>query len=129
VLVNGKCPGPQNFKLCIVHKHVVDSKTGEVVADSVGEFSPPGLKAGPGAKPAGDKSENLPTNECVLVSGKCPGPGNFKLCKTHGHVVDTKTGEVIAESLATFEPPGGKGAKGGSGLKPGPAAAASPKSG
>ncbi len=54
--------------------------------------------------------------DCKPVRGKCPGPANHVLCSTHGHVLDTATGMIIAQSVAEYTKlycGGGKGGGGG----------------
>ena len=40
--------------------------------------------------------------DCKPEHGYVPGPKNHLLCATHGHVVDTDTGNIIAESVAAY---------------------------
>jgi hypothetical protein len=41
-------------------------------------------------------------NDCKPEHGYVPGPKNHLLCATHGHVVDTDAGTIIAESVASY---------------------------
>ena len=41
--------------------------------------------------------------DCEIVRGKVPGPKNFVLCKTHGHVMDTNLNMVIAHTVDEFK--------------------------
>lgn len=41
--------------------------------------------------------------DCEIVHGKVPGPKNFVLCKTHGHVIDTDQQMVIAHTVDEFK--------------------------
>jgi hypothetical protein len=40
--------------------------------------------------------------DCKPVRGKCPGPANHVLCGTHGHVLDTAIGMIIADSVDDY---------------------------
>src|SRR5579864_3954127 len=40
--------------------------------------------------------------DCKPEHGYVPGPKNYLLCATHGHVVDTDQGTIIAESVAAY---------------------------
>jgi hypothetical protein len=40
---------------------------------------------------------------CEFVKGKAPGPAHIQWCKTHGHVVDTKSKKVLAKTLDEFK--------------------------
>lgn len=40
--------------------------------------------------------------DCKPQHGYVPGPANHLLCATHGHVIDTNQGMIIAESVATY---------------------------
>jgi hypothetical protein len=57
--------------------------------------------------------------DCRIVTGKVPGPANFVLCKTHGHVLDTDKKQIVARNVDEFltlhpefrrSPPAGAGA-------------------
>jgi hypothetical protein len=37
--VRGQCPGPANHVLCATHKHVLDTATGMIIADSVADYT------------------------------------------------------------------------------------------
>jgi hypothetical protein len=37
------------------------------------------------------------------VKGVVPGPAEHLLCKTHGHIINVKTGEIVATSLDDYE--------------------------
>lgn len=41
-------------------------------------------------------------SDCKPEHGYVPGPKNHLLCATHGHVVDTDAGTIIAESVASY---------------------------
>ena len=41
--------------------------------------------------------------DCEIVRGKVPGPKNFVLCKTHGHVIDTDLQMVVAHTIDEFK--------------------------
>jgi hypothetical protein len=43
------------------------------------------------------------TPDCEVVHGKVKGPKNIVFCKTHGHVMDTDLGMVIAHTIEEFE--------------------------
>jgi hypothetical protein len=53
--------------------------------------------------------------DCKPVRGKCPGPANHVLCGTHGHVLDTAIGMIIANSVDDYVKIYGKGKGGGGG--------------
>jgi hypothetical protein len=59
--------------------------------------------------------------DCKPVRGKCPGPANHVLCGTHGHVLDTAIGMIIADSVDDYVKiyGGGKGGGGGYGKSKG----------
>jgi hypothetical protein len=40
--------------------------------------------------------------DCEIVLGKVPGPANFVLCKTHGHVLDTTKTLIVAHDVDEF---------------------------
>jgi hypothetical protein len=40
--------------------------------------------------------------DCKPQHGYVPGPKNHLLCATHGHVIDTDAGTIIAESVASY---------------------------
>src|SRR5689334_13289417 len=40
--------------------------------------------------------------DCQPQHGYVPGPKNHLLCATHGHVIDTDQGMIIAESVASY---------------------------
>jgi hypothetical protein len=40
--------------------------------------------------------------DCKPEHGYVPGPKNHLLCATHGHVIDTDQGTIIAESVASY---------------------------
>jgi ElaB/YqjD/DUF883 family membrane-anchored ribosome-binding protein len=40
--------------------------------------------------------------DCKPEHGYVPGPKNHLLCATHGHVIDTDQGKIIAESVAAY---------------------------
>jgi hypothetical protein len=56
--------------------------------------------------------------DCKPVHGKCPGPANHVLCSTHGHVLDTASGMIIAESVDDYVKIYGGGKGGGGGYAP-----------
>jgi hypothetical protein len=41
-------------------------------------------------------------HDCEPVPGKVPGPANHVLCGTHGHVLDTSAGMVIAHDIEEY---------------------------
>jgi hypothetical protein len=41
--------------------------------------------------------------DCEVVHGKVPGPANYVLCGTHGHILDTSTNRVIAHDLDEYK--------------------------
>lgn len=41
--------------------------------------------------------------DCVTVRGQVPGPANYALCGTHGHILDTSTKTVIAHDLDEYK--------------------------
>lgn len=52
------------------------------------------------------KSATLPqpmAADCEVVHGKVPGPANYVLCGTHGHILDTSTKRVIAHDLDEYK--------------------------
>jgi outer membrane protein OmpA-like peptidoglycan-associated protein len=41
--------------------------------------------------------------DCVMVRGKVPGPANYVLCGTHGHILDITSRTVIAHDLDEYK--------------------------
>ena len=71
----------------------VESAGGEVasaVKKTAQAFSP-GAASGPMA------------SDCKPVHGQVPGPAEHLLCQTHGHILDVKTGQIIAASLEEYK--------------------------
>jgi hypothetical protein len=93
-VVSGAIPGPDNFVLCSMHGHILDTATKQIVAINLKEF----LAQHP-------EYAKLPMDmlaDCAPESGKLQGPAHHVLCRTHGHVLDTKAKKVIAYSPADY---------------------------
>jgi hypothetical protein len=93
-VVKGAIPGPDNFKLCSMHGHILDTAANEIVANNLKEF----LAQHP-------EYQKLPMDmleDCAAERGKLKGPAHHVLCSTHGHVLDIKAKKVIAYSTADY---------------------------
>jgi hypothetical protein len=93
-ILRGVVPGPDNFVLCKLHGHIVDLDTKQIVAETLKDFEAdhPEYRALPMPMLA----------DCSPERGKVPGPANHLLCRTHGHVVDIATKQVIAWSVNDY---------------------------
>jgi hypothetical protein len=67
-----------------------------------------GHEHGKQAAPAADVPNPIQP-DCKIVHGKIDGPKNHVLCGTHGHVLDTDAGRVIANSVDEYKANYGKG--------------------
>lgn len=93
-VVSGAIPGPDNFVLCSMHGHILDTATKQIVANNLKEFLAQHPEYG-----------KLPMDmlaDCAPERGKLQGPAHHVLCSTHGHVLDTKAKKVIAYSPADY---------------------------
>jgi hypothetical protein len=93
-VVGGAIPGPDNFVLCSMHGHILDTATKQIVANNLKEFLAQHPEYG-----------KLPMDmlaDCAAEHGKLKGPAHHVLCRTHGHVLDTKAKKVIAYSPADY---------------------------
>lgn len=93
-VVKGAIPGPDNFVLCSMHGHILDTATKQIVANNLKEFL--------AQKPEYGKLPMDMLSDCVAERGKLQGPAQHVLCSTHGHVLDTKAKKVIAYSPADY---------------------------
>jgi hypothetical protein len=93
-ILRGVVPGPDNFVLCKMHGHIVDLDTKQIVAETLKDFE---------AEHPEYRSLPMPMlADCVPERGKVPGPANHLLCRTHGHVLDIGTRQVIACSVNDY---------------------------
>jgi hypothetical protein len=92
--VKGAIPGPDNFVLCSMHGHILDTATKQIVANNLKEFL--------AQKPEYGKLPMDMLADCAPERGKLQGPAHHVLCSTHGHVLDTKAKKVIAYSAADY---------------------------
>lgn len=87
-------PGPDNFVLCKLHGHIVDLDTKQIVAETLKDFETDHPEYRPLPMPM--------LADCSPERDKVPGPANHLLCRTHGHVVDIATKQVIAWSVKDY---------------------------
>lgn len=91
--------GPANHMLCTAHGHVVDTVAKVIIADSVADYDAMFPVPRPQAA------------DCAPEPGKMPhAPGNIQLCAKHGHVLDIKTKQIVANTPSMFgrkQVPGG----------------------
>jgi len=93
-VARGVIPGPDNFVLCSMHGHILDTASKQIVANNLKEF----LERHP-------EYGKLPMDmltDCAPEHGKLKAPKHHVLWRTHGHVLDTKAGKVIAYSPADY---------------------------
>ena len=67
----------------------------------------------PAAPPATSPAPTIQSNDdtfpqpmqpdCKVVHNQVPGPANFVLCATHGHILDTDKKQVVAKDLKAFQ--------------------------
>jgi hypothetical protein len=93
-MLRGVVPGPDNFVLCKMHGHIVDLDTKQIVAETLKDFEADHPEYRPLPMPM--------LADCSPERGKVPGPANHLLCRTHGHVVDIATRQVIAWSVKDY---------------------------
>jgi hypothetical protein len=93
-ILRGVVPGPDNFVLCKMHGHIVDLDTKQIVAETLKDFEADHPEYRPLPMPM--------LADCSPERGKVPGPANHLLCRTHGHVVDIATRQVIAWSVNDY---------------------------
>jgi len=83
----GKIAGPPEHQLCKTHGHVVNIQSKQIIAHDVADY---------------DKRHPVPRpmeSDCKPDPGKLPGaPDHIVMCKPHGHVLDTKAKQIIANS-------------------------------
>lgn len=63
--------------------------------------APQDAPAGTPQAPSGSLPQPM-APDCQIVIGKVPGPANFVLCKTHGHVLDTDKKLIVAGNVDQF---------------------------
>jgi hypothetical protein len=93
-VVPGVVPAPDNFVLCSMHGHILDTATKQIVANNLKEFQ--------AQHPEFGKLPMKMLADCVPESGKLSGPAHHVLCRTHGHVLDLKAKKVIAWSPVDY---------------------------
>ena len=100
---SGKIAGPPEHQLCKTHGHVLNTQSKQIIAHSVQEY---------------DERHPVPrpmASDCQPDPGKLPNaPDHVVMCKPHGHVLDIKAKQIIANSGILY-------------LKAHPDAAAKPK--
>jgi hypothetical protein len=85
---------PKNIALCATHKHVLDEGKKQIIANSLTEYY---------RNHPNEESHKTPAPDCTPKPNAVDGPKNHVLCAKHGHVYDSYTGEIIADTLQAYD--------------------------